>query len=110
MLCYVPHNASFQAAQLHGVVLMSTKASNSSKNGQTWSARILVPHLMQARCHVAIVLAVKLLRNSINIFSRLYVHTVSSNLPRTLKTRKCTYHGYFPGSLPRINAYIVVVK
>jgi len=108
--CYVPHNASFQAAQLHDVVLMSTKASNSSKNGQTWLARILVPDLMQARCHVAIVLAVKLLRNSINIDSRLFVHTVSTYLPRTFQTKKCTFHGYFQGSSPRINAYIVVVK
>jgi hypothetical protein len=72
--CYVPHNASFEAAKLHDVVFMSTKASNSSKNGQTWSARILVSHLMQTRCHVAFVLAVKVLRNSINIVSRLFVH------------------------------------
>jgi len=100
--CYVPHNASFQATQLHDVVFMSTKASNSSKNGQTWSARILVPHPMQARCHVAIVSDVKALRKSINVVSRLFVHTVSSYVPRTFKTRKCTYHGYFPGSVPRI--------
>lgn len=108
--CYVPHNASFQAAQLHDVVLMSTKASNSSKNGQTWSARILVPHLIHTRCHVAIVLAIKVLRNSINRFSRLFVHTVSSYLPRTFNKRKCTYHGYFPGSVPGINSHIVVVQ
>jgi len=87
--CYVPHNASVQAAQLHDVVLMSTKASNSSKNGQTWSARMLVPHLIQTRCHVEIVLAVKVLRNSINRVSRLFVRTVSSYLPRAFNTRKC---------------------
>jgi len=74
--CYVPHCTSIQAAQLHDVVFMSTKASNSPKNGQTWSARILVPHLMQTRCHVAIVLAGKVLRNSINTVSRLFVRTV----------------------------------
>jgi hypothetical protein len=108
--CYVPHNASFQAAQLHDVVYTSTKASNSSKNGHMWSARILVPHLMQTRCHVAILLAVKVLRNSMNTVSRLFVNTVSSYLPRMFNTRKYTYHGYFPGRVPRINAYIVVVQ
>jgi hypothetical protein len=42
---------------------------------------------MQTRCHVATVLAVKVLRNSINGVSRLFVHTVTSYVPRVFNTQ-----------------------